>query len=92
MELGGDKDKDELIFIIQDDIYGGYIGIDNDSISVQFKKNDLQAIIEKLPYFLSAINAISSMPSFNSVFGKEFNRVSKNNVSHRASNKNSWKG
>jgi co-chaperonin GroES (HSP10) len=75
--LTGDKDKDEIGFIIADDIYGGKVELDVDSISFTFEKDDLQAIINKLPYYMSALSSIASSPLFNRIFGKTFNRVTR---------------
>ena len=37
----------------------------------------MQAIINKLPYYTSAISSIASSASFNKIFGKTFNRVTR---------------
>jgi co-chaperonin GroES (HSP10) len=75
--LTGDKEKDELGFIIANDIYGGKIELDVDSISFSFEKDDLQAIINKIPYYMSALSSIASSSTFNKIFGKTFNRVTR---------------
>ncbi len=75
--LTGDKDKDVLSFIIADDIFGGKIELDADMMSFSFEKDDLQAIIKKLPFYMSAISSISSSPAFSGIFGKTFNRVTR---------------
>lgn len=73
--LAGDKEKDELAFVIDDDIFGGKVDLDSDAINVVFKKDDLQAIIKKLPHYMAAVTSIATSPALSRVFGKTFNRV-----------------